>query len=178
MGKIANELNWQMGVAGLEKQAQQCKAIYDKLKEMDGGHIWERKWSVLMKVCSRSNSDGKVEFYRAPTAIGEIFLKGLAADKHQDSENDSDKELLVLCSTDEDNTKETYLTISKEDLKAGIHNERIVSELRKIFCVDDYVAQVGDEGEQEFQEAVESLLQGRDAAFECYEWYWQTVLAL
>ena len=78
MAKIANELKQQMNMEGLKEQAQQCQAIYDKLMEMDGGHLWQRKWDQLVKVCSRRDEKGEVEFYHAPTEIGEIFLKGLA----------------------------------------------------------------------------------------------------
>ena len=172
MGKIENELNKQMGVEGLEKQAQQCKAIYDKLKEMDGGHLWDGEWSVLVKVCSRRNSDGKVEFYRAPTAIGEIFLKGLATDKHQDSE----KRVRVLCFCDTtDNTKGVLLAThsggSLWDKRQDIDNA-----IRCAFY-DQYEAEgvhPADEDEDEFEQVLDKLAAGYNADLYEYELFWET----
>lgn len=84
--------------------------------------------------------------------------------------------VMVLCSYDEDDdVKDVLLAIRPDDIKKPETIDRINKELRRIFCVDDYVATVGDEGEQEYQEAIDCLANGHQATFECYKWWWEKV---
>ena len=55
------------------KEAAQCIKIYNKLLEIDNGHIWDRTWQTLTKVIRITP-----EFWGyMPTKVGEVFLKGL-----------------------------------------------------------------------------------------------------
>lgn len=84
--------------------------------------------------------------------------------------------VMVLCSYDEDDdVKDMLLAIQPDDIKKPETIDRINKELRRIFCVDDYVSTVGDEGEQEYQEAIDCLANGHQATFECYKWWWEKV---
>lgn len=95
--------------------------------------------------------------------------------KQGEAEQEQDA-IMVLCSYDEDDdVKDMLLGIRPDDIKKPETISSISQELRRIFCVDDYVASVGDEGEQEFQEAIDDLANGREATFECYKWYWEKV---
>ena len=85
------------------------------------------------------------------------------------------QDMMVLCSVDEENTKDMPLCINQADLNNPDVINSIAHTMREIYCVDDYVASVGDEGEQEFQEAIDNLANGRTAHFECYDWFWERV---
>ena len=172
MAKIANELKQQMNMEGLKEQAQQCQAIYDKLMEMDGGHLWQRKWDQLVKVCSRRDEKGEVEFYHAPTEIGEIFLKGLAADKHQDGE----KRVRVLCFYDRDDDYKGLLMVANEGDVNESKRQDIIDIVRPAFCDEE---EFDDQDEEElFQNVISKVIAGEDAEFHEYTIYWDTSVML
>lgn len=77
MGNLLAELEVQLKSKNSEvsQNAKACKAIAEKLKELNDGVIWEREWSVLVQWDFRGNYPK--EKWRKPTKIGEIFVKGL-----------------------------------------------------------------------------------------------------
>lgn len=77
MGNLLAELEVQLKSKNSEvsQNAKACKAIAEKLKELNDGVIWEREWSVLVQWDFRGNYPN--EKWRKPTKIGEIFVKGL-----------------------------------------------------------------------------------------------------
>ena len=173
MAKIANELKQQMNMEGVKEQAQQCQAIYDKLMEMDGGHLWQRKWDQLVKVCSRRDEKGEVEFYHAPTEIGEIFLKGLAADKHQDGE---ELKVKVLCFYDRDDDYKGLLMVANEADVNESKRQEIIDIVRPAFCDEE---EFDDKDEEElFQNVISKVIAGEDAEFHEYTIYWDTSVML
>ena len=56
-----------------DKEAAQCIKIYNKLLEIDNGHIWGRTWQTLTKVIRITPE----LWGYMPTKVGEVFLKGL-----------------------------------------------------------------------------------------------------
>lgn len=55
------------------KEAAQCIKIYNKLMEIDDGHIWARTWQTLTEI-----THTKKDFWGyMPSEVGEIFLNGL-----------------------------------------------------------------------------------------------------
>ena len=47
MGKLLDRLNKQLKTEHKE-DAENCLIIYNKLKEMHGGHVWSSNWTPLV----------------------------------------------------------------------------------------------------------------------------------
>ena len=137
MGKIATQLEVQMSKEGLQEYARQCKAIYDKLKEMDDGHVWSSKWGALVKISSRRNEADKVEFYYRPTDIGEIFLKGL--NKQGNTATDERKHYEILIEGDgfsgyPARTVDVYCTRENLDIIAQAMKDYVYNKIGRGCC--------------------------------------------
>lgn len=78
MGKLIDYLLKQLKSedANLKKDAEDCLKIYDKLKEMNGGKVWESSWSTLTKANSVGTYPNSERIYK-PSSEGYIFLKGI-----------------------------------------------------------------------------------------------------
>lgn len=76
MGKLYDSLQKQLKLEEHKKDAEDCLKIYEKLKEMDGGSIWESKWRPLTNVSFIGQYPNTTKIY-SPSSIGRIFLKGL-----------------------------------------------------------------------------------------------------
>ena len=61
--------------AKVKQDAKDCLIIANKLKELDDGHIWSSKWSVLTSVRWVKDKEWKRQF--EPSEIGKIFINGL-----------------------------------------------------------------------------------------------------
>lgn len=74
MGKLYDRLQKQL-LTEYKQDAEDCLIIYNKLKEMYNGHVWDSNWRLLVSTIFRGfpNDDRRFE----PTSIGKIFLKGL-----------------------------------------------------------------------------------------------------
>ena len=59
----------------VKQDAKDCLIIANKLKELDGGHIWSSKWSVLTSVRWVKGKEWERQF--EPSEIGKIFIKGI-----------------------------------------------------------------------------------------------------
>ena len=78
MGKLINYLLKQLKSEdeNLKKDAEDCIKIYDKLKEMNDGKVWESSWSTLTKANSVGTYPNSERIYK-PSSEGYIFLKGI-----------------------------------------------------------------------------------------------------
>lgn len=74
--KIKDELQKQLQMPEYEQNARDCIAIYNKLKELYDGHVWNNYWDVLA-IRSFKGKYPDTKFIHRPSKIGEIFLKGL-----------------------------------------------------------------------------------------------------
>lgn len=72
MGKLIDNLTAQLGNPDTREDALQCIDIYNTLKSISNGKVWESDWRTLVNV--RWVEDERI--YR-PTEIGRIFLKGI-----------------------------------------------------------------------------------------------------
>ena len=63
-----------------DEDAEKCIRIYNALLDLDNGHVWDSKWNLLVttKRLRESKFFGDIGAWGfKPTAIGEIFIKGL-----------------------------------------------------------------------------------------------------
>ena len=67
---LQNQLNTEY-----KEDAEDCIAIYQKLKEMYNGHVWNSQWRVLVDITFIGFPSGKKRF--KPSAIGYVFLEGI-----------------------------------------------------------------------------------------------------
>lgn len=74
MSKIRKNLDRQLTIVGLIKDAKEVEIIYDHLIETDNA-IWGSKWNILVHSISEAYPSS-LRTYRL-TNFGKIFLKGL-----------------------------------------------------------------------------------------------------
>ena len=75
MGKLYDRLQKQLKSKEYKKDAENCLKIYEKLKEINDGRVWDTQWIILVDVKFKGfPSDGRT--YK-PSKIGYIFLKGI-----------------------------------------------------------------------------------------------------
>ncbi len=74
MGKLYDRLQKQLSTE-YKQDAEDCLIIYNKLKEIYDGHVWDSNWRPLVSIIFKGfpSDDRRFE----PTPIGRIFLKGL-----------------------------------------------------------------------------------------------------
>lgn len=74
MSKVLIHLEKQLKTE-YKKDAEDCLIIYNKLKEMYNGSVWNSNWSPLVHTIFKGFPSDERRF--EPTNIGHIFLKGL-----------------------------------------------------------------------------------------------------
>lgn len=75
MGKLLNRLEKQLKTE-YKQDAENCIKIYNKLKELHNGHVWESNWNPLIKVEFIGGYPNYERRFKL-TEIGHIFLKGI-----------------------------------------------------------------------------------------------------
>lgn len=83
MGKLYDNLQKQLKSEEYKKDAEDCLKIYEKLKEMNNGSVWESSWNLLVKC----EFIGSYPYFRAykPTQEGYVFLKGIEEKKEREA---------------------------------------------------------------------------------------------
>lgn len=74
MGKLYNRLQAQLKTE-YKQDAEDCIKIYNKLKDISGGHVWSRDWDGLVDTIYKGLPSSERRF--KPTSVGYIFLKGI-----------------------------------------------------------------------------------------------------
>jgi hypothetical protein len=74
MGKLYDRLQKQLKTE-YKKDAEDCLIIYNKLKEMHNGSVWDSNWTPLVDTVFKGFPSDERRF--KPTGIGKIFLNGL-----------------------------------------------------------------------------------------------------
>ena len=74
MGKLLDRLEKQL-TTEYKQDAEDCLKIYNKLKEMNEGHVWQSTWTPLVTVIYKGFPSDERRY--KPTDIGYIFLKGI-----------------------------------------------------------------------------------------------------
>ena len=83
MGKLYDRLQKQLKSEEYKKDAEDCLKIYEKLKEMNNGKVWESSWNPLttVKFVGYPNSE---RIYK-PSQEGYVFLKGIVEKKEREA---------------------------------------------------------------------------------------------
>ena len=74
MGKLYDRLQKQLQTE-YKDDAEDCIKIYNKIKEMKDGHVWDSSWNPLVTVEFLGKYPYQRRYYL--TSMGRIFLKGL-----------------------------------------------------------------------------------------------------
>lgn len=77
MGKLFDRLEKQLQTE-FRQDAEDCIKIYNKLKDMSNGHVWESNWNPLV----RTEFEGFNKRRFKPSSLGYVFLKGIENDKN------------------------------------------------------------------------------------------------
>lgn len=76
MGKLYDRLQKQLKSEEYKKDAEDCIKIYEKLKEMNDGKVWELSWNPLTTVKFVGTYPNSMRIYK-PSKEGYVFLKGI-----------------------------------------------------------------------------------------------------
>lgn len=76
MGKLYDRLQKQLQLEEYKKDAEDCLKIYEKLKEMNYGKVWESLWNPLTTVKFVGTYPNSMRIYK-PSKEGYVFLKGI-----------------------------------------------------------------------------------------------------
>jgi acyl carrier protein phosphodiesterase len=74
MGKLLDRLEQQLKT-DYKQDAEDCIQIYNKIKEVSNGRVWESDWRPLVNTIFKGFPSDERRF--KPTTIGYVFLKGL-----------------------------------------------------------------------------------------------------
>ena len=84
MGKLYDRLQKQLKSEEYKKDAEDCLKIYEKLKEMNNGKVWESSWNPLTTVKFVGTYPNSERIYK-PSQEGYVFLKGIEEKKERDA---------------------------------------------------------------------------------------------
>lgn len=84
MGKLYDRLQKQLKSEEYKKDAEDCLKIYEKLKEMNNGKVWESSWNPLTTVKFVGTYPNSERLYK-PSQEGYVFLKGIEKKKERDA---------------------------------------------------------------------------------------------
>lgn len=84
MGKLYDRLQKQLKSEEYKKDAEDCLKIYDKLKEMNDGKVWESSWNPLTTVKFVGTYPNSERIYK-PSQEGYVFLKGIEKKKEREA---------------------------------------------------------------------------------------------
>lgn len=84
MGKLYDRLQKQLKSEEYKKDAEDCLKIYEKLKEMNNGRVWDSSWNPLttVKFVGTYPNSERICSYK-PSQEGYVFLKGIEKKKEQ-----------------------------------------------------------------------------------------------
>lgn len=84
MGKLYDRLQKQLKSEEYKKDAEDCLKIYEKLKEMNNGKVWESSWNPLTTVKFVGTYPNSERIYK-PSKEGYVFLKGIEEKKEREA---------------------------------------------------------------------------------------------
>lgn len=84
MGKLYDRLQKQLKSEEYKKDAEDCLKIYEKLKEMNDGKVWESSWNPLTVVKFVGTYPNSERIYK-PSQEGYVFLKGINEKKEREA---------------------------------------------------------------------------------------------
>lgn len=107
MGKLYDRLQKQLKSDEYKKDAEDCLKIYEKIKEMNDGRVWESSWNPLTTVKFVGTYPNSERIYK-PSQEGYVFLKGI--EENSDTSFRSKNELIQQCLSDIINKTERVTT--------------------------------------------------------------------
>lgn len=119
MGKLKNRLDKQLEMPEYADDAKDCLIIFNYLMEVDKGHIWESRWSPLVRALCIGVYPNTITVYR-PTDLGQKVINSLKSNKAKEEET---------------------MTREEEKLKAKDDNAQLALEFTKEFnkCIEKQV---------------------------------------
>jgi len=84
MGKLYDRLQKQLKSEEYKKDAEDCLKIYEKLKEMNNGKVWESSWNPLTTVKFVGTYPNSERIYK-PSQEGYVLLKGIEKKKEREA---------------------------------------------------------------------------------------------
>ena len=84
MGKLYDRLQKQLKSEEYKKDAEDCLKIYEKLKEMNNGSVWESSCNPLTTVKFVGTYPNSERIYK-PSKEGYVFLKGIEEKKEREA---------------------------------------------------------------------------------------------
>lgn len=84
MGKLYDRLQKQLKSEEYNKDAEDCLKIYEKIKEMNNGKVWESSWNPLTTVKFVGTYPNSERIYK-PSQEGYVFLKGIEEKKEREA---------------------------------------------------------------------------------------------
>lgn len=83
MGKLYDRLQKQLKSEEYKKDAEDCLKIYEKLKEINNGSVWDTQWRTLVDAHFKGFPSDERTY--KPTKMGYVFLKGIEEKKERKS---------------------------------------------------------------------------------------------
>lgn len=80
MEKLYNSLQRQLKFNEFKEDAEDCLKIYEKLKELNNGSVWQSNWKPLVDVKFIGEYPNSIAIYK-PNQMGYVFIKGLEEKK-------------------------------------------------------------------------------------------------
>lgn len=74
MGKLYNSLQRQLKFDEYKEDAKDCLKIYEKLKELNNGNVWQSNWQPLVDVKFIGEYPNSIAIYK-PNQMGYVFIK-------------------------------------------------------------------------------------------------------
>lgn len=75
MGKLKDRLEKQLKTE-YKEDAEDCIQIYNKLREINNGSVWQSTWTPLVDTIFKGWPSDERRF--KPTKIGQIFIRGIS----------------------------------------------------------------------------------------------------
>lgn len=75
MGKLYDRLQKQLKIEEYKQDAEDCLKIYEKLKEMNNGSVWNLQWQQLVDTHFKGFPSDDRRY--KPSKMGYVFLKGI-----------------------------------------------------------------------------------------------------
>ena len=83
MGKLYDRLQKQLKSEEYKQDAEDCLKIYEKLKEMNNGSVWNLQWQQLVDTHFKGFPSDDRRY--KPSPIGYVFLKGIEEKKEREA---------------------------------------------------------------------------------------------
>lgn len=97
MGKLRDRLEKQLKTE-LKKDAEDCIEIYNKIKEMNNGKVWESSWNPLV-ITKFGSYPSNLRTFK-PSSAGYIFLKGVRNENLKTYTKEEVSEILLKHTSD------------------------------------------------------------------------------